>query len=118
MCENSVKKRKKSPDGCRGKVCVYCDWKLFLVLLFGIFFLGEVVDFFDKGAKHAESLCKAILVDVFRHFKPSVVISRKIEIHCRYANAVETALSESRGIRCAECDAAFFASCALVFASV
>lgn len=67
MQKYNEKAQKKRPDTRRGKVCVDCDRKLFFSSSYRRFLLGEVVDFFDKGAKHAESLCEAILVEIFRY---------------------------------------------------
>ena len=79
-----------------------------------VFFLCEVVDFFDERTKHAESLCKTVLVYVLCNVEASVIIAGKIEVHCGYAHAVKDALSERRRIGCSESYAAFFALCVLL----
>ena len=79
-----------------------------------VFFLCEVVDFFDERTKHAESLCKTVLVYVLCKVEASVIIAGKIEVHCGYARAVKAALSECRRIGCSESYAAFFALCVLL----
>lgn len=40
-----------------------------------VFFLCEVVDFFDERTKHAESLCKTVLVYVLCNVEASVIIA-------------------------------------------
>ena len=50
--------------------------------------------------------------------KSCVIVARKIEIHCRYAHAFETAFGVCRGVRCAQRNAAFFAGDAFLLACV